>query len=87
MKNCRFDVAVSFVLLLVVFITTGCKDENNNYFQGYVEGEYLHISSPIGGKLEELNVAKGMNVAQEAPLFSLDKTIEKATVAEAEQNL
>ncbi len=78
-----------FVLLLILscLINFGCREKQHNYFQGYVEGEYLHVSSPIGGKLELLSVSRGMTVAANDPLFTLDKTLETAAVAEAEQGL
>lgn len=78
-----------FILLLslICLVIPACENKQKDYFQGYVEGEYLHISSPIGGKLEILSVSKGKAVAQNDPLFQLDRTIESSGVGEAEQNL
>ena len=79
----------SLVLLLSLtcLLVAACEDKQEGYFQGYVEGEYLQISSPVGGRLETLSVSRGMTVAKDAPLFQLDQTIESAGVAVAEQNL
>lgn len=56
-------------------------------FQGYVEGEYVQVSAAIGGTLETLHVVRGQEVSAGAPLFSLDRTFEKAAVEEAEHGL
>ncbi|MCL7487134.1 MAG: HlyD family efflux transporter periplasmic adaptor subunit [Desulfobulbaceae bacterium] len=79
-----------FPLLLLVsacLILSGCREKQQNYYQGYVEGEFLHVSSPIGGRLEALAVSRGMSVAAGDALFTLDRTVEAAEVAEAEQGL
>ncbi|BCS87130.1 HlyD family secretion protein [Pseudodesulfovibrio sediminis] len=75
---------VSFCLLL---FTTACSNDANNVFQGYVEGEYILVSSPIGGTLSELSVARGQSVVQDAPLFALERNFEKAAVEEARHTL
>ena len=82
-----FTKPLLLLLSLTCLIITGCKEEQQNYFQGYIEGEYLHVSSPIGGQLETLSVSRGMIVTTNDPLFTLDQTLETATVAEAEQGL
>lgn len=75
------------LLSITCLVNAGCKEQQQDYFQGYVEGEYLHVSSPIGGKLETLSVARGKTVAANDILFTLDHTLETAAVAEAEQGL
>ena len=35
--------------------------------QGYVEGEYFYVGSPVAGRLETLHVARGAQVAAGAP--------------------
>ena len=76
-----------FILSLTCLIIAACEKKPQDYFQGYVEGEYLYISSPIGGRLESLPISKGMTVAENDLLFQLDRIIESAGVAEAKQNL
>ena len=83
----NFTKPILLLLCLTCLINTGCKEEQQNYFQGYIEGEYLHVSSPIGGQLETLSVSRGMTVTTNDPLFTLDPTLETAAVAEAEQGL
>ena len=41
-------------------------------YQGYIEGDYLYISSPVGGKVVKLAVEKGGSVTSGALLFELD---------------
>jgi len=43
-------------------------------FQGYVEGEYVYVASPVAGRLETLEVARGDRVTAGAPLFALDRS-------------
>jgi HlyD family secretion protein len=43
-------------------------------FQGYVEGEYVYVASPVAGRLETLRVARGDQVTAGAPLFALDRS-------------
>lgn len=72
---------------LFILIFSGCGEQQQNSYQGYVEGEYLLVSAPIGGRIESLSVARGMTVAADQQLFALDRTVEAAAVAEAKQRL
>lgn len=81
------NFSIVLFLCLASLAITACEKKQEDFFQGYVEGEYLHISSPIGGRLEQLHVTRGMTVAENAPLFQLERTVEIADVAEAEQML
>jgi HlyD family secretion protein len=46
--------------------------------QGYVEGEYVYVASPLPGALETLSVARGAKVEAGAPLFALEQGAEEA---------
>jgi len=76
-----------FSLLLSLAVVAGCSKPANDYYQGYVEGEYLQVAAPLAGQLEILPVHRGMTVAPGDPLFSLEHSLESAAVAEAEQGL
>lgn len=39
---------------------------------GYMEGEYLYVTSPVAGYLSDLAVRRGDQVEQNAPLFQLE---------------
>jgi HlyD family secretion protein len=62
----------------------GCRDAPPAGFPGYVEGEYVRIASPLAGTLTELSVARGTQVARDAPLFTLESEQERAAQAEAQ---
>jgi HlyD family secretion protein len=75
-----------FGTLLVLFLT-GCSDNPTNVFQGYIEGEYVHVASPIGGTLDILFVIRGQKVTKGSPLFTLDHDFEQAAVDESRHGL
>lgn len=61
----------------------GCSDPDANLRQGYIEGEFVYVSSPHSGKLEKLAVARGATVKAGELLFSLDDTPEQTALDEA----
>ena len=83
------SIPLRFLLcwLLSLLALSGCSNGPADYFQGYVEGEYLYVSSPLGGRLESLSVSRGKSVSAGQPLFVLEQDYERAAVAEAEQGL
>ena len=56
-------------------------------FSGYVEADYVMVTSTIGGTLLKLEVARGDQIAAGAPLFALDDTAERAARDEAAAKL
>jgi HlyD family secretion protein len=56
-------------------------------FQGYIEGEFVLVASPVGGALVTLAVARGATVAAGAPLFALEHAAERAQRDEAAARL
>ena len=58
-----------------------------NVFQGYIEGEYVYVASPLGGALTNLAVARGDEVKAGQLLFELERGSEAAAVQQAEKNL
>ena len=56
-------------------------------FSGYVEADYVMVTSSIGGTLMKLEVARGDQVAAGAPLFALDDAAEHAARDEAAAKL
>src|SRR5262245_9273687 len=71
--------------LLAIAALAACTHREPNSFQGYAEGEFVHVASPVGGRLEKLFVARGQTVAADAPLFELESAQETAAVGQAEQ--
>ncbi len=72
--------------LTAVFIA-GCSRNPANVFQGYIEGEYVYVASPLGGALTNLAVARGGEVKAGQLLFELERQSEAAAVQQAEKNL
>lgn len=79
----------SSVVALVLFSLglVGCQKKPNDFVQGYVEGEFVYVSAPLGGTLQRLLVQRGDEVKAGQPLFTLDETKEKAAHDQAQAAL
>ena len=65
----------------------GCGDKPPPGHQGYVEGEFVHVATPIGGRLDRLAVKRGDAIASGAPLFALEAASEAAAQRQALEQL
>lgn len=74
-------------LLLALLLPAGCRQEPAAIWQGYVEGDYIYISSPVSGRLETLSVVKGQQVEAGHHLFGLEPEPELSAVKEAESRV
>jgi len=72
--------------LMILFVAS-CRHPPNNRFQGYVEGEFVYVASPLAGTLESLRVQRGQQVKAGDPLFALDETMERAARDQAKAQL
>lgn len=72
-------------LLLISSLLLGCAKTDPAEFSGYIEGEFAYISSPLTGKLKQLNVTKGQQVRAGTALFTLDPQPETAELQQAQQ--
>lgn len=72
--------AMTFNLLL-----SGCGRGAGGQYQGYVEGEFIYVASPIAGALSKLAVRRGQQVAAGQPLFELERAQELAARREGEE--
>lgn len=70
---------------LCVAAFVGCKPPATRRIQGYIEGEFVHVASPLAGTLKELAVERGQVVKEGEFLFRLDATAERAARDEALQ--
>jgi HlyD family secretion protein len=77
----RSGVALLFGLL------ASCKPATSDRLQGYVEGEFVYVASPMAGALETLSVQRGAQVKIGEPLFALECGAEKAAREQAERRL
>jgi len=71
--------------LVLTALLTACSRPANKGFQGYVEGKYVFVASPQGGRLETLSVGRGEVISVSHPLFALDHEPEAAAVEQAER--
>jgi HlyD family secretion protein len=73
--------------LVVACGLAGCNGPDRNQVQGYVEGEYVYVASPLAGALESLHVKRGTSVRAGDVLFILESAAEKAARSEADRRL
>jgi HlyD family secretion protein len=76
-----------FLTLFVAALFAGCDRNSTASYQGYIEGEYVYVASPLGGALTNLDVARGDSVKAGQILFELERQSEAAALAQAEKNL
>ncbi|HZI31925.1 MAG TPA: efflux RND transporter periplasmic adaptor subunit [Candidatus Binatia bacterium] len=77
----------SFLCLLAGALLTGCARNSPDTFQGYIEGEYVYVASPLGGALTHLAVTRGDSVKAGQLLFELERQSEAAALDQAQKNL
>lgn len=65
----------------------GADTRNAATYQGYVEGEFVYLSSSQSGTLAQLSVRRGETVAANAPLFALESVDEAAALQQAQHQL
>ncbi len=72
---------------LAILALAGCSRSGPKGWQGYLEGDFVYVSSPLAGRLEKLLVAKGSRVEAGAPLFELEHAAETDALRQATQQL
>ena len=78
--------ALAAVLALAVLSSiAACSKRDDNLLQGYIEGDFVYVSSAYSGRLEKLAVQRGVTVKAGDFLFALDDAPEKAARDEAER--
>jgi HlyD family secretion protein len=85
MKTSRF-LTFSGVLLLAAALA-GCSGKSPGSYQGYIEGEYVYVASPLSGALSNLAVARGDTVKTGQLLFQLERQSEAAALDMAGKNV
>jgi HlyD family secretion protein len=59
--------------LLISSLLSGCSQQSTHEIDGYIEGNYTYISSPVSGVLDNLAVNRGDSISKNYLLFKLDK--------------
>ena len=80
-------VRIVLIGALATAALVGCSRGGAKSWQGYLEGDFVYVSSPLSGRLEKLSVAKGTRVKEGAPLFELERTSETDAQRQAAQQL
>jgi len=74
-------------LLVCTVLLAACGKSSPRGYQGYVEGEFVYVSSPIAGRLDQLHVKRGDEIAAGTPLFALESVNEAAALRQAQEQL
>lgn len=77
----------ALLLAAVLLLATGCQSKAVPSWSGYIEGDYVYVSSALGGTLSQLNVRTGDQASQDMPLFALEAESEQAARLEADARL
>ncbi len=75
------------LILAALLLLVGCQPKAAPGWSGYVEGDYVYVSSALGGTLSQLNVRTGDQATQDMPLFALESENEQAARREADARL
>jgi HlyD family secretion protein len=78
---------LSLSLALAALSIAGCSRSGHGDWQGYLEGDFVYVASPLAGRLETLAVEKGSRVQKGAPLFALEHAAESDALRQATQEL
>lgn len=70
-----------------LLLLPGCQRQQERTFQGYIEGEYVYVSVPLAGHLEQLSVKRGDAVKKGQALYQLESEPETDNVREATSRL
>jgi HlyD family secretion protein len=73
--------------VILLGLVAGCRRPDSGRIQGYVEGQFVYVASPLPGALEALHVQRGAQVKAGEPLFTLDSEPQQALVDEAAQRV
>ena len=73
--------------MLLPLALYGCHAPQSPSWQGYAEGDYVRVASPLAGTLSSIAVEQGAQVAAGAPLFVLEHASEQSARQEAQQRV
>ena len=73
---------------LVVFLgLSACGGQQQDFYQGYAEGDFVRVAAPFAGRLVKLSTRRGDHVKIGEPLYVLEQENEAADRREAEERL
>ncbi|KWI04613.1 HlyD family secretion protein [Burkholderia ubonensis] len=71
----------------IALAACGRRADERATYQGYVEGEFVYLSSSQSGTLAQLAVQRGQSVAVNTPAFALEAVDETAALQQAQHQL
>ncbi|KVZ10260.1 secretion protein HlyD [Burkholderia ubonensis] len=71
----------------IALAACGRRADERATYQGYVEGEFVYLSSSQSGTLTQLAVQRGQSVAANTPAFALEAVDETAALQQAQHQL
>src|SRR5438128_4372049 len=90
MRRVVVPIVVLVVIIAAAFAWRASRENDESgtkVFSGYVEADYVFVTSAVGGVLAELRVARGDEVAAGTQLFSLDDKSERGARDQAQGQL
>ena len=78
---------VGGLVFAALCLLAGCDRPQRDVVQGYVEGEFVYVASPLAGALESLFVQRGSQINAGDSLFALECGAETAAQAQAAKRL
>jgi HlyD family secretion protein len=78
---------LTLTIVCAAALAGGCQRSDDSRLQGYVEGDFVYVSSPLSGTITRLAVQRGQQVAAGDELFELDNVPEKAALDEAQRRV
>ncbi|WP_321921218.1 HlyD family secretion protein [Burkholderia sp. BCC1998] len=85
--NAPRPLPLALAAAVALLAACGRPADDVTTFQGYVEGEFVYLSSSQAGTLTQLSVERGEAVAAGAPVFSLEAVNETAALRQAQHQL
>ena len=76
-----------WIFTLLALALSACQKPSPASWQGYAEGDYVRVASPLAGTLSSIAVDQGAQVAAGAPLFVLEHASEQSGRQEAQQRV
>jgi HlyD family secretion protein len=75
------------LVFAVCLLVTGCNDTKESVYQGWIEADLIFVGPDEAGRIAQLSVREGDQVALRAPLFNVDADLQQADVAMQEASV
>ncbi|MEQ8734774.1 MAG: HlyD family efflux transporter periplasmic adaptor subunit [Rhodospirillaceae bacterium] len=78
------SLPLATVAIVVLSLLSACDSQDvSGSYTGYVEADYIYVSAPAAGWLEDNDLREGEDVEQGRIMFTLEQGLEVAALAEA----